>query len=94
MRIVNSLWVWEGRMSEWGEWRADLKVMIWWMAISVVSGELLALAMREVGFQARPPCWLFLDAYGTQAKPPLGPPMTLGNMGNALIFAASGGLSD
>jgi hypothetical protein len=22
-------------------------------------------------------------------KPPLGPPMTLGNMGNALIFAAS-----
>jgi hypothetical protein len=27
-------------------------------------------------------------------KQPLGPPMTLGNMGNALIFAASGGLSD
>ena len=50
MRIVNGLWVWEGRMSEWGEWWADLKVMIWWMAISVVSGELLALAMREIGF--------------------------------------------
>jgi hypothetical protein len=27
-------------------------------------------------------------------KHPAGPPMTLGNMGNALIFAASGGLSD
>jgi hypothetical protein len=50
MRIVNGLWVWEGRMREWGEWWADLKVMIWWMAISVVSGELLALAMRETGF--------------------------------------------
>jgi hypothetical protein len=50
MRIVNGLRVWEGRMSEWGEWWADLKVMIWWMAISVVSGELLALAMRETGF--------------------------------------------
>jgi hypothetical protein len=24
--------------------------MTWWMAISVVSGELLALAMRETGF--------------------------------------------
>ena len=35
-------------MSEWGEWRADVKVIIWWMAISVVSGELLALAMREI----------------------------------------------
>jgi hypothetical protein len=50
MRIVNGLRVWEGRMSEWGEWWADLKVMIWWMAISVVSGELLALARRETGF--------------------------------------------
>jgi len=29
---------------------APLKVMIWWMAISVVSGELLALALREIGF--------------------------------------------
>ena len=28
------------------------------------------------------------------AKHPAGPPMTLGNMGKALIFAASGGLSD
>jgi len=37
-------------MSEWGEWWADLKVIFWWMAISVVSGELLALAMRETGF--------------------------------------------
>ena len=37
-------------MSEWGAWWADLKVVIWWMAISVVSGELLALAMREIGF--------------------------------------------
>ena len=37
-------------MSEWGEWWADLKVMTWWMAISVVSGELLALAMRETDF--------------------------------------------
>jgi hypothetical protein len=27
-----------------------LKVIFWWMAISVVSGELLALAMREIGF--------------------------------------------
>lgn len=50
MRILNSPWVWEARMSEWGEWWADVKVMIWWMAISVVSGELLALAMREIGF--------------------------------------------
>jgi hypothetical protein len=37
-------------MSEWGGWWADLKIMTWWMAISVVSGELLALAMRETGF--------------------------------------------
>jgi len=37
-------------MSGWGAWWADLKVMIWWMAISVVSGELLALALREIGF--------------------------------------------
>jgi hypothetical protein len=44
------VWVWGARMSEWGAWWADLKVMIWWMAISVVSGELLALAMREIGF--------------------------------------------
>ena len=50
MLILNGLWVWEARMSEWGEWWADVKVMIWWMAISVVSGELLALAMREIGF--------------------------------------------
>jgi hypothetical protein len=41
-------------MSEWGEWWADLKVMIWWMAISVVSGELLALAMRERLLLAQP----------------------------------------
>jgi len=34
-------------MSEWREWWADLRLMMWWMAIS---GELLALAMREVGF--------------------------------------------
>jgi hypothetical protein len=39
-----------GAYAEWGEWWADVKVMIWWMAISVVSGELLALAMREKGF--------------------------------------------
>jgi hypothetical protein len=50
MLILNGLWVLEARMSEWGEWWADVKVMIWWMAISVVSGELLALAMREIGF--------------------------------------------
>jgi hypothetical protein len=50
MLILNGLWVWEARTSEWGEWWADVKVMIWWMAISVVSGELLALAMREIGF--------------------------------------------
>src|SRR5262252_9488284 len=30
--------------------RRHLKVMIWWMAILVVSGELLALALREIGF--------------------------------------------
>jgi hypothetical protein len=30
----------------------------------------------------------------TKPKQPVGPPMTLGNMGKALIFAASGGLSD
>ena len=40
----------EARMSEWGEWWADLRLMIWWMAASVVSGELIALAMRETGF--------------------------------------------
>ena len=39
----------EARMSEWGEWWADLRLMIWWMAASVVSGELIALAMRETG---------------------------------------------
>jgi hypothetical protein len=39
-----------GAYAEWGEWWTDVKVMIWWMAISVVSGELLALAMREKGF--------------------------------------------
>jgi hypothetical protein len=48
--ILNGRWVWEARMREWGEWWADLKIMTWWMAISVVSGELLALAMRETGF--------------------------------------------
>jgi len=48
MRIINGLWVWEARVSN--AWWADLKVMIWWMAISVVSGELLALALREIGF--------------------------------------------
>jgi hypothetical protein len=36
-------------MGEWGEWWADLKLMTWWMAASVVSGELIALAMRETG---------------------------------------------
>jgi hypothetical protein len=39
----------EARMSKWGEWWADLRLMIWWMAASVVSGELIALAMRETG---------------------------------------------
>ena len=50
LTIINGWWVWEARLSEWGEWWADLKIMTWWMAISVVSGELLALAMRETGF--------------------------------------------
>jgi hypothetical protein len=37
-------------MSGWREFWADLRLMIWWMAASVVSGELLALVMRESGF--------------------------------------------
>jgi hypothetical protein len=40
----------ETRMSEWGEWWADLRLMIWWMGASIVSGELIALVMRESGF--------------------------------------------
>jgi hypothetical protein len=37
-------------MSEWRQWWADLRLMIWWVAASVVSGGLIALAMRETGF--------------------------------------------
>jgi hypothetical protein len=37
-------------MREWREWWADLRLMMWWMAVTVVCGELLAFAMREVGF--------------------------------------------
>jgi hypothetical protein len=37
-------------MSEGRECWADLRLMIWWMGASVVSGELIALALRESGF--------------------------------------------
>jgi hypothetical protein len=36
-RIYNGLPVLEARMSKWGEWWADVKATIWWMAISVIA---------------------------------------------------------
>jgi hypothetical protein len=37
-------------MSEWRERWADLRLMIWLMGASVVSGEVIAWTMRESGF--------------------------------------------
>jgi hypothetical protein len=40
----------ERGMSKWGAWWADCWLMLWWLAISVIGGELLALILREVSF--------------------------------------------
>ena len=37
-------------MSKWGDWWADCRLMFWWMATSVIGGELFAFIVRDMRF--------------------------------------------